>query len=303
MLARGCDQHDHGRDDGGESDQGRPGLVREAAPGDPDQAPRHATATAQRPPGAGRGSPRCPRPGRARRPRPAARHTRRGPPARHERGGDVGTRRDGHPAQVEPEGPVDEHRLAVAVGGVLLEALDEQAEGGDQAAHDDDAGPEPALLRHEQPRRVEHHGCRREPPDGAVPRLGGLGGQPLPDGETGQAEVDRRPDREGRAGRGEQGRVGGQRPARGLGDPGADDPDPGERPEDAEDLGDGHRALAQAVGWQGAGAGHGGHGAHCTTRCRAAESPRPTGHAGTTAGGAPALSEAVYRSLVRCVPG
>ena len=104
-----------------------------------------------------------------------------------------------------------------------------------------------------------------------------LGGQPLVHGEAGQPEVDRGPDREGRAGRGDERRVGRERAPGRLRHAGADHPDADQGADHAEQLGDGDRDLAQAVGGRGVGPGE---------RRHAAIAPRtPMGSFDTGTGG------------------
>ena len=186
----------------------------------------------------------------------------------HEGGRHVGRRRDGHPAQVQPEGAVDHDQVErAAPAGDLGQAHHQQAQDEDQGDDDPDAGPDPALLGDQQPAGVEEHGGRREPAGGAGPGVRRPRGQPLPDGVGEQPQVDHRPDRERRAGRREQGGVRGQAAAGRLLDPGAEDADADERAQQARDLADGDQDLADAVragrpevGAAGAdgGGGHGG---------------------------------------------
>ena len=130
VLAGGRGEHDDGGDDRGERPRPPSAARRPAGPTRSTAAPRPSP---RRPPSArragARAAPRRRRPRRARRRRRARDEPARVDAAGDQRGGDVGARRDGDPAEVEPEGAVDEHGLAVAVRRVLLEAAHEHARG------------------------------------------------------------------------------------------------------------------------------------------------------------------------------
>ena len=116
--------------------------------------------------------------------------------------------------------------MGLLAGAALLlvgfEVADEPEEDHGEDEDDDEAQPDPPLLGHEQPGRVEQEGAPGEPAEASMPPVARLSRQPLIDGVCGEPEVDDRPDRERRYGGGEEGRVRGEVSARTLLDPGAE---------------------------------------------------------------------------------
>ena len=163
--------------------------------------------------------------------------------------GDVGAGRNRHPAEVEPEGAVDDGPFSEpgAAGPEVGQPPDEHSENDDQTRDDDDAHPDPAHLGDEQPGRVEHHRRRSQPSGRPGPGRVRLGGKDLPDRVCREPEVDDRPHREGRDSRGNEGGVGGEAPARRLLDPGSEHSDTEKRADDAGDLTDHNRHLADPI--------------------------------------------------------
>ena len=165
-----------------------------------------------------------------------------------ESGGDVGARRHRDPAEVEPEGPVDDD---------ALDHARRPADGSAGAAAR--RGPaasaritttltqiQPCCVTSSQPALSSIDTAASQPVDRV--RSVTDEGSHCQIGVRGQPEVDDAPDRERRAGRGDAGGLGGQRAAGGVLDLGAaEQADADEGAEDAEDLRDGDGDLPEAV--------------------------------------------------------